>query len=74
MTRKDNHFFALAAALALLSSNFAEAENCHDEIARVQQLIDKSRAGAAEIPGPAQIQFRHHAPPADARKRGPGQG
>jgi hypothetical protein len=51
MTRKDNrHFFALAAAFALLSPNFARAENCHDEIARVQQLIDKSRAGTAEIP------------------------
>ena len=43
MTRKVNrHFFALAGALAWLTPNLAQAEaTCHDEIARVQILIDQ---------------------------------
>ena len=51
MTRKVNrHFFALAGALALLTPNLAQAEpTCHDEIARVQKLVDESKAGTAEV-------------------------
>jgi hypothetical protein len=52
MTRKlIQHFFALAGALALLAPNFALAEGtCHEEIARVQKLIDEAKVGSAEIP------------------------
>lgn len=52
MTRKVNrHFFALAGALAWLTPNLAQAEaTCHDEIARVQILIDQSKAGTTELP------------------------
>jgi hypothetical protein len=51
MARKVNrHFFALAGALALLTPNLAQAEAaCHDEIARVQKLVDESKAGTAEV-------------------------
>jgi uncharacterized protein YggE len=51
MTRRLNpHVFALAGAFALLIPNLAQAENCHDEIARAQTLIDKAKAGSAEVP------------------------
>ena len=41
--------FALAGALTLLTPYLAQAETCHDEIARVQKLVDASVAGTAEI-------------------------
>jgi|GEM_PF-5296948 len=51
MTRSLNrHVFALAGAFALLIPNLAQAENCHDEIARAQTLIDEAKAGSVEIP------------------------
>ena len=58
MTRKlDRHVFALAGAFALLTPNLALAETCHDEIARVQKLIDQSMAGTAEVPDMSKSNF-----------------
>ena len=58
MTRSLNqHVFALAGAFALLIPNLAQADKCHDEIARAQKLIEQAKAGAAEVPDLPQSDF-----------------
>jgi uncharacterized protein YggE len=53
----NRHVFALAGAFALLIPTLAQAEDCHDEIARAQTLIDQAKAGSAEVPDMPETNF-----------------
>jgi hypothetical protein len=76
MTKKVNrHVFALAGAFALLAPNLAQAETCHDEIARVQKLVDESMAGTAEVPDLRESSFAtmHRQPTRDSVAKAKGE-
>lgn len=57
---------ALAGLTALAGAGEAQTRNCRDEIARVQNLVDKAEAGGPAVPDMKESTFAttHHQPTA----------